>query len=119
MPLSDLVIDGVVDVVAEPSGDGPQTTERSELPERRALSRRWTWAVRSRLILTASRGPERLTRGTGDAGSGEPAVDLMRRLLTGRTETTYTCGGVSCHVDGVTDVHLALPESVAVEVALN
>ena len=28
----------------------------------------------------------------------------MRRLLTGRTETIYTCGGVSCHVDGVTDV---------------
>ena len=58
--------------------------------------------------------------GTVDAGdspgqSAEPAAGLVRRLLTGRAETTYTCcacGAVSRHVDRMTDLHLALPEAV-------
>ncbi|KAF0288086.1 Ubiquitin carboxyl-terminal hydrolase 38 [Amphibalanus amphitrite] len=53
--------------------------------------------------------------GTGDAGAEEPPAGLVRRLLTGRAETTFTCltcGGASRHENSVTDLHLALPESV-------
>ena len=45
---------------------------------------------------------------------GEPA-GLVRRLLTGRAETTYTCcacHSVFSHEDRFTDLHLALPEMV-------
>ena len=45
----------------------------------------------------------------------EPAAGLVRRLLTGHTETTYeccACGSMSRHVDRVTDLHLALPEAL-------
>ena len=62
--------------------------------------------------------------GAGDPGAPEAAAEeppaehaagLVSRLLTGLTETTYTCctcGAMSRHVDRVTDLHLAFPESV-------
>ena len=53
----------------------------------------------------------------GRAAETEPgqAAGLVRRLLTGSAETTHTCcacGAVSRHVDCVTDLHLALPETL-------
>ena len=74
-----------------------------------------------------STGPAEKTEKTDDFGDGtengekppdgptEPAAGLVRRLLTGQTETTYTCcacGTVSRHVDHATGVHLTLPEAL-------
>ena len=45
----------------------------------------------------------------------DPAVSLVRRLLTGRAETIYTCcacGALSRHVERVTDLLLTLPEAL-------
>ena len=45
----------------------------------------------------------------------EPLAGLVCRLLTGRAKTTDTCcacGSVSRHKDRITDLHLALPETV-------
>ena len=47
------------------------------------------------------------------ARPAELTAGLVSRLLTGSVETSYTCcacGTVSRTVDGVTDLHLALPE---------
>ncbi|KAF0291650.1 Ubiquitin carboxyl-terminal hydrolase 38 [Amphibalanus amphitrite] len=109
VPLSDLVSDDVV--MAEPDSGGGGGVERTagSVPSETVDS-----SCPQRTEPDGQEGPAAgADGGTGDASSEEAAAGLVRRLLTGRAETTYTCltcGGVSRHVDAVTDVHLALPE---------
>ncbi|XP_043234034.1 ubiquitin carboxyl-terminal hydrolase 35-like [Amphibalanus amphitrite] len=108
VPLSDLVSDDVV--MAEPdSGGGGAERTAGNVPSETVDS-----SCPQRTEPDGQEGPAAgADGGTGDASSEEAAAGLVRRLLTGRAETTYTCltcGGVSRHEDAVTDVHLALPE---------
>ncbi|XP_043203123.1 uncharacterized protein LOC122371098 [Amphibalanus amphitrite] len=107
--LSDLASDDVV--MAEPAGDRAERTaaegEPTESPD--------TGGTQQTDPDGQAQGEVVREHGTGDAGAEEPPAGLVRRLLTGRAETTFTClmcGGASRHENSVTDLHLALPESV-------
>ena len=55
------------------------------------------------------------TRRDLDINATEAGVGLVRRLMTGRAETSYTCcscGTVSRHLERMTDLHLALPDAL-------